>query len=166
MARSSGVDNDAAHELELYIDNDSVLYRQKDAFLANIHRKMKAGKYKPTEAAKLWMYYVDRGAKQYAKEFGTASEWNRMFNRATRVHLAERYAREEHAMIQRGEYSKYPPVHGTPRSPSSRDARSQEFRCGTSGCRNFNRIQRSKLAHPTCSGCGRHMYKVRRARRR
>lgn len=101
------VDHHAVHELELFMDNDSDLYRQKDAFLANAYRKMKAGRYDPTLAIKLWMHYVDRGAKAYAKEYATPREWSKLFPKDVRTEVAKRYEKSEREALQRGEYSKY-----------------------------------------------------------
>lgn len=89
------------------MDNDGDLYRQKDAFLANAYRKMKAGKYDPVLAIKLWMHYVDRGAKAYAKEFATPREWSKIFPKDVRTEVAKRYEKSEREALQRGEYSKY-----------------------------------------------------------
>jgi hypothetical protein len=126
-------------ELVLFADNDANLYRQKDAFLANVHKKMKRGTYDPVQANKLWLYYVDRAAKQYAKEFGGV--WNKIFPKPVREKAAAHYAKTEHAMIQRGEYDRYPPVHtngakrdhtkrpimkkGTKRDPRARRAKAK-----------------------------------------
>lgn len=96
------------HELILFIDNDEWMYRQKDAFLANVHRKIKSGKYSPALAHKLWIYYVDRGAKKYAEEFG--GTWNKMFPKPARDKAAAHYAIREVELIQEGAYSKYPPI--------------------------------------------------------
>lgn len=97
-----------ADELILYADNDQPLYRQKDAFLANMHKKMKRGTYDPIQGRKLWLYYVDRAAHAYAKEFGGV--WNKNFPRKVREEAAAEFEKRERGMIQRGEYSKYPPV--------------------------------------------------------
>jgi len=107
--RDNGWRSDEAHELVLFADNDANLYRQKDAFLANMHRKMKRGTYDPAQGKKLWMYFVDRAAKAYVKEFGGGA-WNVIFPRSARLEAAEHYEKEERGMIERGEYSKYPPV--------------------------------------------------------
>lgn len=81
-------DNHAARELELYIENDSVLYRQQhEPILKNLATKMVTGKYDKVKSIKLWMYLVDAGAKKYAKDFG--GTWNTMFSVATRKKVAE-----------------------------------------------------------------------------
>jgi hypothetical protein len=107
-----------SHELVLYADNDSSLYRQKEAFLANMHRKMKRGTYDHAKGRKLWMYYVDRAAKQYAKEFG--GTWNKDFPRSDREEAAREYEAGEYRAIQNGEYSKFPPVRSSSGDPRRR----------------------------------------------
>ena len=97
-----------ARDLILFTDNTGELYRQKDAFLANMHAKMKRGTYDPVKGVALWMYYVERAAKQYAKEnLSSVAEWSRVFPPAVRREVAKHYEREERGMIERGEYSKY-----------------------------------------------------------
>lgn len=100
-----------AEELILYADNDSHLYRQKDAFLSNMYRKMKSGRYNPELGRKLWMYYVDRAAKQYAKEFG--GTWNKLFPRSERLKAASVLESRERRSLESGEYSKYPRLHAS-----------------------------------------------------
>jgi hypothetical protein len=92
--RSGGpVDEAAANELDLYAENTSELYGQKKSILANIQRKLKSGKFDITLAPKLWMYWVDAAAKRYAKEFASSpSDWNKMFTKPTREHLARELA--------------------------------------------------------------------------
>lgn len=108
-ARDDGFSHEA-RELVLFIDNNYELNRQKDAFLSNVHTKMKRGVYDPTAAVKLWMYYVERGAKAYAKEFSIGTDWARMFPPAVRREVAKHYEAKERGEIERGEHSKYPPV--------------------------------------------------------
>lgn len=93
------VDKVALRELELFIDNDSALYRQRFMpILANQCKKKKAGRWNQKLAVKGWMYLVDDGAKKYKKEFGDSDTvgsgaWHKMFNTATRRALAARYAK-------------------------------------------------------------------------
>jgi len=89
------VDEHAARELELYIDNDYQLYRQKTEIRKNQLRKVKSGKYNPALAPKLWMYLVDAGAKKYNKAFGSPGvPWHKVFPKETRMHVAQEYAKE------------------------------------------------------------------------
>ena len=61
------VDAEAARELYLFMQNERSLMRQRDSIIKNISRKMKSGKYDHKQAPKLWMYWVDNGAKEYDK---------------------------------------------------------------------------------------------------
>ena len=79
-------------ELELYIDNDRDLYRQREAIEKNLKRKVKSGKYDPTKAPKLWQYMVDAGAKKFVGEFG--GNVRTMFPKKMRTELATEYARD------------------------------------------------------------------------
>lgn len=102
-AVEAAVDEDAKTELELYMDNEGRLYNQKKSILANIMRKMKAGKYDHRLAPKLWMYWVDEGAKMYVREFG--GDVKTMFAKDLRESLAKDIADRELKLIEEGEYS-------------------------------------------------------------
>lgn len=89
----ASVDKIALRELELFIDNDGALYRQRFMpILKNQCKKKKAGRWNHKLAIKGWMYLVDDGAKKYTKEFGSGA-WHAAFNMATRRALAARYAK-------------------------------------------------------------------------
>jgi hypothetical protein len=91
---ASKYDERALTELELYIDNDASLYRRRgEPILKNLSKKWMQGKYEHPKAVKLFMYLADDGAKQYAKEYASPSEWNKIFSVATRKSYAERAAR-------------------------------------------------------------------------
>lgn len=49
-------------------------------------------------------YLVEAGAKKYAVDFGTASEWSKMFPKAERDALSTEYARTFEHMVENGEY--------------------------------------------------------------
>lgn len=97
-SRSGPVDEHALTELDLYIENTSELYNQKKSILANIRRRIAKGTYDPALAPKLWLYWVDAGARRYVKEFGSG-RIDSVFNKATRealaTELARRYSRGE-----------------------------------------------------------------------
>jgi hypothetical protein len=79
----------AAKELVLHADNDSHLdYQSKHPIIKNLRKKMKAGKYDPSKAAKLWQYHADRAAQSYAKQYGDGSPWHKMFSTADRKQAA------------------------------------------------------------------------------
>lgn len=85
-----GVDEDAARKLELFIENDSDLYRQSEQpIIKNLVKKKKKGIYDHYLATKLWRYHADRGAQKYAKVFGSSGQkWFKMFNVPTRNKVA------------------------------------------------------------------------------
>lgn len=85
------LDPHAATELDLYIENDSDLYRQKQAILKNLQLKARRGIYDKSKAAKLWGYWVQTGARKYVKEFASGPIQN-IFNKTTREHVANELA--------------------------------------------------------------------------
>ena len=91
-------------ELDLYIMNDSDLYRQRFMpILLNLARKLKRGVYDHELAPKLWQYLVDQGAKKYIQEFGGTVR--RTFPKEARMELAQEIADEQYEMLKSGEYS-------------------------------------------------------------
>jgi len=92
---SGPADETAAHELELYIDNDRNLYFQQFIpIVKNLMLKRRKGVYDRELAVKLFMYLMDAGAKKYVREFGTAGQKiDAMFNKNTRL-LAARAFRD------------------------------------------------------------------------
>lgn len=97
-----------ARELVLYTDNDPALYRAKDAFLKNMHTKMRKGAYDPVRGVKLWEHYVERAARSYAREYGGV--WNKIFPKTDRLEAARHFEAHERGKIQRGEYEEFPPA--------------------------------------------------------
>jgi hypothetical protein len=91
-AVSGPADTQAADELDIYAENTSELYNQKQSILANIRRKLASGKYNHALAPKLWMYWIDAAAKRYNREFGSGGNISTIFNKATREHLAKELA--------------------------------------------------------------------------
>jgi hypothetical protein len=92
------VDDHAATELELYIENDYELVGKDNSLGKNIEamlaKKVKRGTFEVLPSIKAWMYLIDAGAKKYAKEFGSSErEWPKLFNKATREKVATRFAR-------------------------------------------------------------------------
>ena len=88
------VDKDAARELEIYIENDQKLYKQKlIPIVKNIQKKIASGKYDHKKAPKLWMYLVDEAAKKYIKDHGSRGEKiDSIFNKETRMAVAQNLA--------------------------------------------------------------------------
>lgn len=102
------VDEHAATELQLYIENDYELVGADNSLGKNIERmlmkKVAKGKFQVLPSVKAWMYLIDAGAKKYAKEFGDGEHaYPRMFNKPTREKVATIWARDfaqEHAGVQ------------------------------------------------------------------
>lgn len=106
-----GLDETAAHELYLFIQNDADLYRQQYTPInKNLTIKKAQGKYDSAKAAKLFGYLVESGAKKYVKEFaGDGSVWHEMFPVPVRKAVAEElrdYFETEHGF---GNYDQYIP---------------------------------------------------------
>jgi hypothetical protein len=91
-ATPKGVDKVSARELELFIDNDYQLYRQRTAIDANQERHWNKGEYSYALSTKGYMYLVDAGARKYVKEFGGSVR--DMFPKAVRMEVARNYADE------------------------------------------------------------------------
>lgn len=102
------IDKHALEELELYMDNESSIYNQKKSIIKNLQRKMDSGKYDHSLAPKMWAYWVESGAKAYAKEFDSPTNWNKLFPKPLRDALAIKIADYERDAIKRGEYDETP----------------------------------------------------------
>jgi hypothetical protein len=109
------VDTTAGDELELYIDNDQPLYRQWETITANIAKHKARGNYSHERAVDGYMYLVDAGAKKYAKEWDSASNWNTMFDSATRRYVAGEYAKSFEQNLR--EESRFAPVKKSKKNP-------------------------------------------------
>lgn len=94
--------NAEKEELILYADNESELYPQKKSIIANLKKKIEAGKYDKALAPKLWLYWLDKAATKYCKEF--KCEVIRTFPMQVRKAAAEEVAKREHQAILNGEY--------------------------------------------------------------
>ena len=98
------IDKHAAHELELYLENDEPLYRrQQDAYLNLLH-KMKRGKYDRERAVLLFQYVADAAANKYIREFGSGKVAD-TFNKATRTAVAVSLRDSFEAQERNGELS-------------------------------------------------------------
>lgn len=100
------IDQDAARELELFIENDAALYRQQRTPIhKNLATKKVKSQYKHDLAVKMFGYLVEAGAKKYAKEFGSPGQpWNVMFNIPTRRAVAEQLTRQFEGEFELGNY--------------------------------------------------------------
>lgn len=106
-----GVDEDAARELELYIDSDirfspaSPEGHMGASIRKNLLRKIKKGTYNHDLAAQGWMHAVEAAAKAYVKEFGEARQWHAMFNAPTRRAVARSIADHFKRQVDNGEWA-------------------------------------------------------------
>lgn len=93
-------------ELALYIDNDYQLYKsQFIPILKNYTKKMIKGVYDRKMAAKGFMHLLDRGARQYVKEFGSPGDKvQTMFPKKDREKLALVYAMNFEEAYKNQEY--------------------------------------------------------------
>jgi hypothetical protein len=96
----AAVDTHAKRELELFLDNDGQMYARKTAFLNAAAKKMRAGTYDHALAGKLWLAWVNEGAKKYCSENYCPGA---TFSPATREAAAADVARHEHDALVRGE---------------------------------------------------------------
>ena len=86
-------DKDAAREIQLFADNDSMLYHQRRSpILKNLSKKYVKGTYDVDKAAKLWRYYIDAAMQKYHKEFGGRGKWSNLLSVPDRNLLALDYA--------------------------------------------------------------------------
>jgi hypothetical protein len=70
-----------ATELVLFIDNDAVLYRQKDYIFRALARKKDRNTYNKPLAPKAFASLTNLAAKKYIREHGSlADKWNLTFS--------------------------------------------------------------------------------------
>lgn len=101
--RREEADVNAARELSLYIENEYSLVgapnSQGKAIEKNLLAKMRKGTFDLEKSELAWMYLMEAGAKKYAKEYASASDWSKLFNKPTRELVAHEFATtfaEEH----------------------------------------------------------------------
>ena len=99
-------DKDAAREIQIFGDNDFMLYQQRrKPILINLEKKYKKGTYDINKAAKLWRNYVDAALQKYHKVFGTKGDkWYDMLSIADRNLLSLDYAIETKKQFDDGEF--------------------------------------------------------------
>lgn len=89
------MDQHAARELELSIDNTQAYYKQKIVIFTNYAKKEDAGKFLYDKAIKGFLPLVTTAAKQYMREFGSMGDkWQNTFSVVTRKHVAEHLVKE------------------------------------------------------------------------
>lgn len=82
------MNEEAARELALYIENDYELYMQYIVpYIQYLHKKRVKGTYQPEKALPGWERIATEGAKKYEREFLSVRYYH-VFNRATREEAA------------------------------------------------------------------------------
>lgn len=77
----------AAHELQLFADNDSETYFKKYMpIVSSLDRKVKKQVFDSEKAVTAFLYVADFAAKRYANEFGGI--WYQVFGKDTRKYAA------------------------------------------------------------------------------
>lgn len=99
----------AAHELELYIENEPALVAGANSLgkliMRNLSRMILRGTYDSTKAWKAWMPLADEGAKRYTREYGDRFGTNSNFNKATREMVANSLAEAFESDVRLGAIS-------------------------------------------------------------
>ena len=96
------IDEHAADDLKIYIDNDAALYRQRTAIYKNLATKKVRSEYAHAAAVKAFGPLVEIGAKKYAKEWG--GTWHHVFNVPTRKAVAEEMTQHFETEFSLGNY--------------------------------------------------------------
>jgi hypothetical protein len=100
------VDEVGARELQLFIENDSQLYRQQfQPIQKNLRTKQARGIYNHEKAVKLFTYLAKSGAERYGEEFSRSKkEGLRMFSPTTRRAVARDLTRHFETESSLGNY--------------------------------------------------------------
>jgi hypothetical protein len=102
MPKTAVVDQHAADELELYLENDEPLYRQTQECYRNLLRKQKRGTYDRERAVKLFQYVADEAAKKYTRELDSGRGYG-TFDKSTRTAVAVSLRDSFEAQVKNGE---------------------------------------------------------------
>lgn len=102
------VDEEAAEELLLYLQNDARFWgprSQGEAIERNYARKWQRGTFDEARAADGYMHVLKAAAQQYTKEFGSPGQrWHDMFNVATRKAAARELVEQFVAEAELGNF--------------------------------------------------------------
>lgn len=100
--------SEEADALELYGDNTSEIYhRHFIPIVKNLANKRARGVYDSAKGVTAFMYVADAAAKRYTKEFGSSSDWYRLFPTSVRREYARSMERSFRDDYDRGEYEDY-----------------------------------------------------------
>jgi hypothetical protein len=105
MPKTAIVDQHAADELELFLENDEPLYRQTQECYRNLLRKQKRGTYDRERAVKLFQTVADEAARRYQREFGSGVRGYGPFDKPTRTAVAVSLRDSFEAQVKNGELS-------------------------------------------------------------
>jgi hypothetical protein len=123
------LDEHAAKELELYVENDADLYRQQYTPInKNLITKMARGVYNHTLAVKAFGYLMESGAKKYAKEYSEGKDWHQIFSPATRKHVAELFTNHFETEAKLGNYDSLLPKKYQKKNPRGKRGHGGPFR--------------------------------------
>lgn len=114
--RATVADSAAADELHLWMVNTGSIWdnkqntpevRLKRGIMKNLALKMKKGKYDSSLAPKLWMSLVTAAAKKYVDKYGDGPDArvDTLFNKATRLLVAQELAANFEEKIRGGEFN-------------------------------------------------------------
>lgn len=126
MATRSTVDQDAARELELYIDNDRRIYENATVpIVRNLATKKARGEYRHDLGIKAFENLANFGARNYVREHGSfgGPKWSDMFSVATRRLVAERFADDFVTEYNLGNFNEYIPLKYRSNAPTPRRRR-------------------------------------------
>ncbi len=100
-----GKQTDAERELELFINNDSGLYRRrKHPIEINLAKKIASGKFDINQAPKIFKYLIDDGIKQYTKLYGGIK-----LTKQEKDNLAKEFVNEFLSNASEGSFDEYIP---------------------------------------------------------
>ncbi len=118
-----------AENLVLIVENEGKLYAQKQAIIKNLRKIAARGQYDATKGAKAWAYWLEAGAKLYAKENREpAGSWSKNFPASVRreaaIYLESYYRR---ASLDDGGLGIASHDRAKPRKRTARSAEFQDF---------------------------------------
>lgn len=96
---------DAERELELFINNDSGLYRRrKHPIEINLAKKIASGKFDINQAPKIFKYLIDDGIKEYSRLYGKIT-----LTKQEKDNLAKEYVNQFLSDASEGSFDEYIP---------------------------------------------------------
>ena len=101
LGQIDDIDN-AANNLELWVDNTEPLYRSKLAVFQNLKKKKKRGNYDSRRAPKAFSYLLEQAGKQMHKQLHYGGQWHRHFPKRARDMAAKELVAEFESEYERG----------------------------------------------------------------